>query len=50
MLTFRSQVASSLIAGDPWHLITSMVQYILFSPIFINLLNIYAFSNLHDFS
>lgn len=40
----------SLIACDPWHLVTSMGQYLLMAPIYINLLNIYAFSNLHDFS
>lgn len=27
-----------------------MLQYMLCSPIWINVLNIYAFSNLHDFS
>jgi chitin synthase len=27
-----------------------MLQYVLCSPIWINVLNIYAFSNLHDFS
>ncbi|KAM0756035.1 hypothetical protein T439DRAFT_320725 [Meredithblackwellia eburnea MCA 4105] len=48
--TYGACVAASIIAGDPWHLITSMVQYLLFSPIFINLLQIYSFCNLHDFS
>ncbi|KAL8292822.1 hypothetical protein RQP46_000516 [Phenoliferia psychrophenolica] len=37
-------------SGDPWHLVTSMLQYLLLSATYINLLNIYAFSNLHDFS
>ncbi|SCZ88136.1 BZ3500_MvSof-1268-A1-R1_Chr10-2g02854 [Microbotryum saponariae] len=48
--TYGCFVLSSLIAMDPWHLVTSMFQYIIFSPVSINLLNIYAFSNLHDFS
>ncbi|SCV73830.1 BQ2448_6260 [Microbotryum intermedium] len=48
--TYGCYVLSSLIAMDPWHLVTSMLQYIVFSPVSINLLNIYAFSNLHDFS
>ncbi|GAA5942835.1 uncharacterized protein JCM15063_002808 [Sporobolomyces koalae] len=48
--TYGCYVLSSLIAGDPWHLFTSMAQYMLFAPIYINLLNIFAFSNLHDFS
>lgn len=30
--------------------VTCMLQYVLCSPIWINVLNIYAFSNLHDFS
>ncbi|GAA6062856.1 hypothetical protein JCM10212_006109 [Sporobolomyces blumeae] len=48
--TYGCYIVSSLIAGDPWHLFTSMAQYMLFAPIYINLLNIFAFSNLHDFS
>ncbi|BGP41655.1 Chitin synthase, class 3 [Rhodotorula kratochvilovae] len=48
--TYGIYVLASLIALDPWHLVTSMLQYMLAAPIYINLLNIYAFSNLHDFS
>lgn len=36
---------SSILALDPWHLVTSMPQYMLFAPVYINLLNIFAFSN-----
>lgn len=43
-------VLSSILALDPWHIVTSMGQYMLLAPFYINLLNIYAFSNLHDFS
>ncbi|GAA5852276.1 hypothetical protein JCM9279_002486 [Rhodotorula babjevae] len=48
--TYGVYVLASLIALDPWHLVTSMAQYMLAAPIYINLLNIYSFSNLHDFS
>ena len=40
----------SLPPQQPAHLVTSFLQYMLLSPVYINLLNIYAFSNLHDFS
>ncbi|ORY83474.1 chitin synthase-domain-containing protein [Leucosporidium creatinivorum] len=48
--TYGCYVVASIIACDPWHLVTCFAQYLLFAPIYINLLNIYAFSNLHDFS
>lgn len=35
---------------DPWHLVTSFVQYLLIAPSYINVLNVYAFSNVHDVS
>jgi len=50
LATYGSFVAASLLFMDPWHLLTSFVPYMLFSPTFINVLNIYAFCNLHDFS
>lgn len=48
--TLGSWVTSSILALDPWHLITCMVQYLLLAPAYINVLNVYAFANLHDFS
>ena len=39
---------SSMLAFDPWHMITSFLQYLLLSPMYINILNIYAFANLDD--
>lgn len=48
--TYGCYVFASIIACDPWHLATCFAQYLLFAPIYINLLNIFAFSNLHDFS
>ncbi|EJU04297.1 glycosyltransferase family 2 protein [Dacryopinax primogenitus] len=50
LVTYGSFVAASALFLDPWHLMTSFGQYMLFSPTFINVLNIYAFCNLHDFS
>ncbi|KAF9455777.1 chitin synthase-domain-containing protein [Collybia nuda] len=41
---------SSILAFDPWHMITSFLPYMLLSPTYINVLNIYAFSNLDDIS
>ncbi|ODV98133.1 hypothetical protein PACTADRAFT_47944 [Pachysolen tannophilus NRRL Y-2460] len=35
---------------DPWHMFTSFVQYLLLSPSYVNVLNIYAFCNIHDIS
>ncbi|EGG10391.1 family 2 glycosyltransferase [Melampsora larici-populina 98AG31] len=48
--TFGSWVISSVLALDPWHLVTCMLQYMLLAPAYINVLNVYAFANLHDFS
>lgn len=48
--TYGVYLLSSLLALDPWHMFTCILQYMLCSPIWINVLNIYAFSNLHDFS
>ncbi|WFC96900.1 chitin synthase [Malassezia brasiliensis] len=48
--TYGVYVLGSLLALDPLHLLTSSLQYFLFSPTYINVLNIYAFCNLHDIS
>ncbi|KZS93933.1 glycosyltransferase family 2 protein [Sistotremastrum niveocremeum HHB9708] len=48
--TYFSYLAASLLALDPWHLITSFMQYILLSASYINILNIFAFCNLDDIS
>ncbi|EKM49889.1 glycosyltransferase family 2 protein [Phanerochaete carnosa HHB-10118-sp] len=41
---------ASLIFFEPWHMITSFIQYLLLAPSYINVLNVYAFSNVHDVS
>lgn len=41
---------SSFIYLQPWHMFTSFAQYLLLSPSYVNVLNIYAFCNVHDLS
>jgi chitin synthase len=38
----------SFIFFDPWHMFTSLIQYLLMTPTYINILNVYAFCNTHD--
>ncbi|EJT48618.1 hypothetical protein A1Q1_02345 [Trichosporon asahii var. asahii CBS 2479] len=48
--TYGIFVISSILALDPWHIGTCFLQFLLFQPMYINILNIYAYSNLHDLS
>ena len=41
---------SSFLYMDPWHMITSFVQYLFLLPSYINVLNIYSFCNTNDVS
>ncbi|KAJ7045457.1 glycosyltransferase family 2 protein [Mycena alexandri] len=50
VITYGVYASSSILAFDPWHILTSFVPYLLLSPTYINILNIYAFSNLDDIS
>ncbi|GLB37699.1 putative chitin synthase [Lyophyllum shimeji] len=50
VITYGMYLCASILAFDPWHMITSFVPYMLLSPTYINILNIYAFSNLDDIS
>jgi chitin synthase len=43
-------VLSGIIFLDPWHMISSFVQYFLLTPSYVNILNTYAFCNTHDVS
>ncbi|KAI8899173.1 chitin synthase-domain-containing protein [Globomyces pollinis-pini] len=43
-------VLASCLHMDPWHMLTSYIQYMLFLPSFTNILNVYSFCNLHDVS
>lgn len=47
---FGVYVLSALLALDPWHLLTSFAQFLFISSSYVNILNIYAFSNTHDVS
>lgn len=48
--TYCLYLVSSIIYLQPWHMLTSFFQYLLLSPSYINVLNIYAFCNVHDIS
>lgn len=42
IITYGAWVGSSLLAFDPWHLVSSMFQYLLLAPFYINLLSMYV--------
>lgn len=50
MSTYGIWLIASLLMFDPWHMFTSLVQYMLLTPTFTNILNVYAFCNTHDIS
>jgi chitin synthase len=50
MSTFGIWLVASLLMFDPWHMVTSLVQYMLLTPTYTNVLNVYAFCNTHDVS
>lgn len=48
--TYGIYFAASFMALDPWHMFTSFIPYIILSPMYLNILTIYAFCNLDDVS
>ncbi|KAG5984730.1 Chitin synthase, class 3 [Claviceps digitariae] len=48
--TYGIWLIGSILMFDPWHMITSFLQYILLTPTYTNVLNVYAFCNTHDVS
>ncbi|KAG2010491.1 chitin synthase, variant 2 [Coprinopsis cinerea AmutBmut pab1-1] len=48
--TLGLYLLASLIFFEPWHMITSFLQYLLMAPSYISVLNVYAFANVHDVS
>ncbi|KAK9463462.1 chitin synthase-domain-containing protein [Lipomyces oligophaga] len=48
--TYIMYVVASLLFLQVGHLFTSFFQYMLLSPSYINVLNVYAFCNIHDLS
>lgn len=48
--TFGLYVVASFMYMDPWHIFTSFPAYMLVQSSYVNILNVYAFSNWHDVS
>lgn len=48
--TYALYFIASILHLKPMHMFTSFFQYLLLSPSYVNVLNIYAFCNLHDIS
>jgi chitin synthase len=48
--TFGLYYVASFLYFDPWHMFTSFPQYLLIMSSYVNILNVYAFSNWHDVS
>lgn len=48
--TYVLWLAGSLLALDPWHVFTCIVQYLLLQPTFIVVLSIFSLANTHDIS
>ncbi|KAF8420791.1 chitin synthase-domain-containing protein [Tirmania nivea] len=46
--TYVLYFVASFMFFEPWHMFTSFIQYLLLSPSYINVLNVYAFCNTHD--
>jgi chitin synthase len=46
--TYVMWLVVSIIFLDPWHMATSFIQYLLMTPTYVNILNVYAFCNTHD--
>ncbi|SNX81787.1 Chitin synthase 4 [Melanopsichium pennsylvanicum] len=48
--TFGIWTIASIMFLQPAHMITSIVQYLLMAPTFVNVISIYAFANINDIS
>ena len=46
--TYVMWFVASFLFFDPWHMFTCFLQYLLLTPTYINILNVYAFCNTHD--
>ncbi|KAK4626685.1 Chitin synthase C [Fulvia fulva] len=46
--TYILYLVASILFLDPWHMFTSFIQYLLLTPTYLNILNVYAFCNTHD--
>lgn len=45
---FEMTLSDPVFQRDPWHIFSSFFQYLCLAPSFTNVLNVYAFCNLHD--
>ncbi|KAI8064971.1 chitin synthase 1 [Thamnidium elegans] len=50
LATYGLYIIASILYMDPWHMITSFSQYMFMLPTYVNILNVYAFCNIHDVS
>jgi cellulose synthase/poly-beta-1,6-N-acetylglucosamine synthase-like glycosyltransferase len=48
LATYGLYIIASVLYLDPWHMITSFLQYLFLLPTYVNILNVYAFCNIHD--
>lgn len=48
--TYTLYFVGALMYGEPSFMVTSFSQYLMLSPSYINILNIYSFCNIHDVS
>jgi len=46
--TYGLYFVASFLFFEPWHMFSSLAQYMLLVPFYINILNVYAFCNVHD--
>ncbi|KAG0239508.1 Chitin synthase, class 1 [Actinomortierella wolfii] len=48
--TYGLYFFASFLFFEPWHMFHSFIQYMFMVPSYINILNVYAFCNIHDIS
>ncbi|KAF9928600.1 Chitin synthase, class 1 [Linnemannia zychae] len=48
--TYGLYFFASFIFLEPWHMFHSFIQYLFMVPSYVNILNVYAFCNIHDIS
>jgi chitin synthase len=46
--TWLLYLFASILFLDPWHMVTCFLQYLLLTPTYINIMNVYASCNTHD--
>ncbi|ORZ05680.1 chitin synthase 2 [Lobosporangium transversale] len=48
--TYGLYFVASFLFLEPWHMFHSFIQYLFMLPSYVNILNVYAFCNIHDIS